>query len=154
MRLHNLYAALLLLLATTGSTYAERNVYVEDADRFPGWKGELPIPSKDRPDATTARTNATKQPGLAVSFGEPKQVCTALCNAISPVCTSQQEIWNGRIEQIALEPRIFRLHGFLTDAECEHIKRKVCMACTAASAHSKHVLLSTGGPAADQVVGG
>lgn len=43
-----------------------------------------------------------------------------------------QEIWNGRIEQIALHPRIFRLHGFLTDAECEHIKRKVAhMYCTA-----------------------
>lgn len=67
MRMH-LYAELLLLL--TGWTHAAGNVYVEDADRFPGWKGELPIPSRTRPDAT----NATAQPGMGVSYGEPKQV--------------------------------------------------------------------------------
>lgn len=65
-------AALLLLLAIIGGARAEGNVYVADADRFPGWKGELPIPSKDRPMA--GGKNASTLPGLAVSFGEPNKV--------------------------------------------------------------------------------
>lgn len=32
-----------------------------------------------------------------------------------------------------MEPRIFRLHGFLTDAECEHIKRKATPSMTKSS---------------------
>ncbi len=97
----------ILFLATTclADIHAAGNAYVEDTDRFPGWKGELPTPSKTR----AQEHNATQRPGMAVRFGQP-----------------DKELWNGHIEQIAWHPRIFRLHGFLTDAECEHIKRKVC----------------------------
>lgn len=139
---------LLLLLATTClvDTHAAGNVYVEDRDRFPGWKGELPAPSKTR----AQEHNATQRPGMAVSFGQPDKVwkwgngagCTFCpCASIDvehPWCEHPsvrinrivlqprptQELWNGHIEQISWQPRIFRLHGFLTDAECEHIKRK------------------------------
>lgn len=71
MRTHNVYvAALVFLLASTAWVDAAGSVYVEDTDRFPGWKGELPNPSRTRPDGA----NVTAQPGMGVSFGEPQQV--------------------------------------------------------------------------------
>jgi prolyl 4-hydroxylase len=65
--------------------------YIEDADRFPGWKGELP--------------NA-----LHVDYKDSVGLVEA-----------GKELWKGRIEQVSWEPRAYILHEFLSDLECEHL---------------------------------
>lgn len=66
--------------------------YIEDTDRFPGWRGELP----EHVDVPTSDT---------VGFGE-----------------LGQELWRGKVEQISWSPRAFVYHNFLSDEECEHLK--------------------------------
>ena len=55
-------------LLAAGTTRAER--YIENSDRFPGWKGELPAEPGIRPGQTQAQTT----PDTSVGFGELGQV--------------------------------------------------------------------------------
>lgn len=54
------------LLLAAGTTRAER--YIENSDRFPGWKGELPAEPGIRPNQTQTT------PDTSVGFGELGQV--------------------------------------------------------------------------------
>lgn len=74
------------------SITCELDRYIEDTDRFPGWKGELPRAMEESLEDS-------------VGFGE-----------------LGKEVWRGRVEQISWKPRAFLYHNFLTDDECEHLK--------------------------------
>ena len=58
----------LILLLGTAAARAER--YIENSDRFPGWKGELPAEPGIKPNQTQAQT----APDNTVGFGELGQV--------------------------------------------------------------------------------
>ncbi|KAI8102424.1 hypothetical protein M9435_006025 [Picochlorum sp. BPE23] len=65
--------------------------YIEDAERFPGWKGELPNSFHVKVDDS-------------VGYKE-----------------GENEVWRGRIEQLSWSPRAYVLHNFLSDEECDHL---------------------------------
>eukprot|EP00889_Picochlorum_renovo_P004771 jgi/Picre1/31801/NNA_007150.t1 len=65
--------------------------YIEDAERFPGWKGELPN-----------SFHVTVDDSVGYKEGE-------------------NEVWRGRIEQLSWSPRAYVLHNFLSDEECDHL---------------------------------
>lgn len=79
------YLALVL-----GGTFA-LDQYLEDADRFPGWRGELP-----------GSLHVAYQD--SVGYGE-----------------LGKEVWRGKVEQLSWEPRAFLYHNFLSDEECDHL---------------------------------
>ncbi|KAL4452128.1 hypothetical protein ABPG75_007790 [Micractinium tetrahymenae] len=81
-----------LLLAAILCPAHSLDKYIEDTDRFPGWRGELP----EHVDVPTTDT---------VGFGE-----------------LGQELWRGKVEQVSWSPRAFLYHNFLSDEECEHLK--------------------------------
>ena len=56
------------LLLAAASARAER--YIENNDRFPGWKGELPAEPGIRPNQTQAQST----PDTSIGFGELGQV--------------------------------------------------------------------------------
>jgi prolyl 4-hydroxylase len=106
------------------------DTYIEDTDRFPGWKGELP---------SVAHAEYTDG---SVGYGEVGKVNTLLlrkrlsayllvfkprfsCNGTNPSLTkfnqTMQEIWRGKVEQISWEPRAFLFHNFLSEEECDHL---------------------------------
>lgn len=66
--------------------------YIEDTDRFPGWRGELPSSIEE-----------VAEDG-SVGFGE-----------------LGKEVWRGRVEQISWKPRAFLYHDFLSEEECDHL---------------------------------
>ena len=51
--------------------------YIEDIDRFPGWKGELPVPILDFEDSNN--TDASASPFLTIGFGADGKVLSHLC---------------------------------------------------------------------------
>lgn len=74
--------------------------YIEEPDSFPGWKGELPLPS----------------------YTTDQQVTTAwMGSSGAGYVDDGQDVWRGTVEQVSWEPRIFVLHNFLSDAECDHL---------------------------------
>lgn len=85
------------LLLAAGTTRAER--YIENSDRFPGWKGELPAEPGIRPNQSQSQTT----PDTSVGFGE-----------------LGQEEWRGEVIELSWTPRAFLYKGFLSDAECQH----------------------------------
>lgn len=85
-------AIALLVSLSCASVAAAADVYIEDTDRFPGWKGELP---QTQPQPETSGT---------VGFGE-----------------SGQEEWRGVVEQLSWSPRAFLYKKLLSDEECDHL---------------------------------
>ena len=121
---------------------AEGKRYIEDTDKFPGWRGELPQEEGATRGGAAAAVAAAATGDGAVGFGELGQVlpplfascrwvpgCAHLPGAPPPFLTpppkrraAPQEVWRGRVEQVSWRPRVFSYPGFLTDAECEHLK--------------------------------
>ncbi|KAL3132857.1 hypothetical protein ABBQ38_006782 [Trebouxia sp. C0009 RCD-2024] len=81
--------------------------YIEDADRFPGWKGELPH-------------DKTSQPGqpkvVELAFGE-----------------HGKDKWRGEVVELSWEPRAFLFKKFMTDEECDSIIAKAKPSMTKSS---------------------
>lgn len=91
-------AALLCLWCWAGASGAR---YIENTESFPGWKGELPNPSR------VLQENVTSQPTVNVGYGSDTEL-----------------FWRGNIEQVSWHPRVFILHGFLSPEECDHLRTK------------------------------
>jgi prolyl 4-hydroxylase len=72
---------------------ADGKQWLEDVDRFPGWRGELPSSRQEVHDSTAAAV-----------YGE-----------------LGEEVWRGRVEQVSWQPRAFVLRGFLSMAEADHL---------------------------------
>ncbi|KAK9797418.1 hypothetical protein WJX73_008984 [Symbiochloris irregularis] len=81
--------------------------FIEDTDRFPGWKGELPNRNL-KPDALDQTPT-----GNTVGFGE-----------------LGKELWRGEVLQISHKPRAFLLKHLLSDEECEYLVKKAKPAMT------------------------
>lgn len=73
--------------------------YIEDTDRFPGWKGELPGHNPGQPKALSQ-----EKTGMTVGYGE---------NGV--------ELWRGEVIPVSWKPRAFLFKNFLNDTECDHI---------------------------------
>jgi prolyl 4-hydroxylase len=71
---------------------AKSNEYIEDTDRFPGWKGELPQQQPLGSDAIT------------IGYGE-----------------AGKEMWRGEVKQISDSPRAFLYKKLLSDEECAYL---------------------------------
>lgn len=97
--------------------------YIQDADRFPGWKGELP---------------KAGQPGVELAVGEHgkvlgvsyKQLVTHRAGPVPGLqqqgfCCSVQDHWVGEVIELSWEPRAFLFKKFMTDEECDHVIAKV-----------------------------
>ena len=98
--------------------------YIQDADRFPGWKGELPKSS---------------QPGVEANVDEHSKVLPILqmqsrAGAVthSSICFSHhtdqllhlQDHWTGEVIELSWQPRAFLFKSFMTEAECDHLIEK------------------------------
>lgn len=98
--------------------------YIQDADRFPGWKGELPKSS---------------QPGVESNVDEHSKVLPILqmqsqAGAVthSSICCPQhtdqlhhlQDHWTGEVIELSWQPRAFLFKKFMTEAECDHLIEK------------------------------
>ena len=104
--------------------------YIQDADRFPGWKGELP---------------KAGQPGVELAVGEHGKVYHHVLPAVAfhmhtvwktmPRFAALQDHWTGEVIELSWEPRAFLFKKFMTDQECDHLIEKVsyCMTCSADS---------------------
>lgn len=94
--------------------------YIQDADRFPGWKGELP---------------KAGQPGVELAVGEHGKVNQRALHAVvlcmltvgKPMAryVMLQDHWTGEVIELSWEPRAFLFKEFMTDAECDHFIQKV-----------------------------
>lgn len=90
-------SGLYLLLLAASFQFGQcvrREKYIEDTDRFPGWKGELP--TKDNLEGRGS-----------VGFG-----------------LLGKEVWRGDIEQLSWKPRAFLLKGFLSEEETDYLINK------------------------------
>eukprot|EP00884_Botryococcus_braunii_P010482 jgi/Botrbrau1/19435/Bobra.0338s0058.2 len=74
--------------------------YIEDSERFPGWKGELP---KAPPVPHALKPNRT------LSHGEDP---------------NGKEAWRGEVIEVSWKPRAFLFKKFLTWDECDYLVRK------------------------------
>ncbi|BDA51130.1 probable prolyl 4-hydroxylase 7 [Coccomyxa sp. Obi] len=96
---------LVLFLCCTSGKADGSERYIEDTDRFPGWKGELPVPLMDFQGAN--KSDASAPPMLTIGVG-----------------ANGKEEWRGEVVEVSWSPRAFLLKRFLTDAECDHLINK------------------------------
>lgn len=96
-----LVASLLVQLVTAADKY------IEDSDRFPGWKGELPHMKHGQPGEPDS---------VELGFGE-----------------HGKDKWIGEVVELSWQPRAFLFKKFLTDEECEHIINKAKPSMTKSS---------------------
>lgn len=82
-----------------------------DMERFPGWKGEVV-----HPQFVSSMDNQSE-------VGPPDGAAPQLASLTASAPLLPQTLWNGKIEQLSWEPRIYVLHGFLSDAECDHLMK-------------------------------
>ena len=110
--------------------------YIEDADRFPGWKGELPHIKHGQPGEPDSVELAFGEHGKVIStpnilfaslFAEIFVVPTALStlSASDPAYLKLQDKWTGEVVELSWQPRAFLFKKFMTDEECDHIIAKV-----------------------------
>lgn len=124
--------ALCLLVALAGAE--ER--YIEDTDRFPGWKGELPSDTVDRSSLALSQKATGKTVGFGengkVRFGGAFPIIAPLSfHSSRPSCLlvrliSTQELWRGEVILVSWKPRAFLFKNFLTDEECDYMIKKAC----------------------------
>jgi prolyl 4-hydroxylase len=100
--------------------------YIEDADRFPGWRGELPVSVVEAHDSVgfgeLGKVRRRRRPRRAASCRRqaPPRPRRRLTRP-PPRRALPQELWRGRVEQISWRPRAFLYHNFLSDEECDHL---------------------------------
>ncbi|KAK9805139.1 hypothetical protein WJX72_001482 [[Myrmecia] bisecta] len=84
---------------TKMAIYATFAKYIEDNDRFPGWKGELPQEAPTNKQALSQHST-----GKTVGYGE-----------------MGREEWRGEVIEVSWRPRAFLFKNFLSDEECDHL---------------------------------
>ncbi|EIE19822.1 hypothetical protein COCSUDRAFT_25518 [Coccomyxa subellipsoidea C-169] len=103
---HVAWKTLLVLSLCCSVAHADGSErYIEDTDRFPGWKGELPVPIMDFKESNDSDPSAP--PLLTIGLG-----------------ADGKEEWRGEVIEVSWSPRAFLLKGFLKEAECEHLISK------------------------------
>ena len=67
--------------------------YIEDTDRFPGWKGELPVPIQDFRNGSDA---GEAPASLTIGVGANGKVAHSQCS-----CIKLQQVYNSHHESTA-----------------------------------------------------
>jgi hypothetical protein len=83
-----------------------------DTESFPGWKGEVVQPRY------VSTMDKVTEVGRSRAGVAPRAPSLKTAPSFPPL---PQTLWSGKIEQLAWEPRIYVLHGFLSDEECDHL---------------------------------